>query len=121
MLCSELLSQFNVDGHFLGKMRPSEVPKEMLAIFCALGVSCCSCNRILSKCIGRRTARVMNIVSGWFEKDLLETFYLIVEAYKNGSIDEQTFFDRIYTIAERYGRHAGKEEASPNQMTLFST
>jgi hypothetical protein len=71
--------------------------------------------------IGRESERVMNIASGWFEKDLLETFYLIVEEYKNGSIDEQTFFDRIYTIAERYGRHAGKEEALRNQMSLFSS
>jgi len=63
----------------------------------------------------------MNAASGWFETDLLETFYLIVEEYKKGSIDEKTFFDRIYTLAERYGRHAGKEEANRNQMTLFSS
>ncbi len=62
----------------------------------------------------------MNDSSGWIEKDLLETFYLIVDEYKSGTIDEKTFFDRIFTLAERYGRHAGKE-VSRNQMTLFSS
>ena len=59
--------------------------------------------------------------SGWFEKDLLETFYLIVEEYRTGAINESAFFDKIYTIAERYGRHAGKEVANRNQMSLFSS
>ncbi len=63
----------------------------------------------------------MNTSSAWFEKDLLETFYLIVEEYKTGTISEKIFFDRIFTLAERYGRHAGKEESSRNQMTLFSS
>ena len=63
----------------------------------------------------------MSVTSGWFEKELLETFYLIVEEYKTGAIDERTFFDKIFTIAERYGRHAGKEETSRNQMSLFSS
>ncbi len=59
--------------------------------------------------------------TGWFEKDLLETFYLIVEQYRSGTIDEKTFFDQIFIIADRYGRHAGKEESSRSQMNLFST
>ncbi|OGW38781.1 MAG: hypothetical protein A2010_07255 [Nitrospirae bacterium GWD2_57_9] len=63
----------------------------------------------------------MSATPGWFEKDLLETFYLIVEQYKTGAIDERTFYDKIFTIAERYGRHAGKDEMSKNQMTLFSS
>ena len=63
----------------------------------------------------------MTAGSGWVEKELLETFYLIVEEFKTGSIDENTFHDRIYKIAERYGRHAGKEEPSRNQMTLFTS
>ncbi len=57
---------------------------------------------------------------GWFEKDILETFYLIVEEYRSGAIDEKTFFDRIYTIADRYGRHMGKEDTVRNQMNLFT-
>jgi hypothetical protein len=64
---------------------------------------------------------VMSNASGWFEKDLLETFSLIVEEYRTGAISESAFFDKIFTIAERYGRHAGKEEANRNQMSLFST
>ncbi len=60
----------------------------------------------------------MNTGAGWFEKDLLETFCLIVEEYKNGTIDERTFFDRIYTLAERYERHAGKEDVLRNQMSF---
>jgi hypothetical protein len=63
----------------------------------------------------------MSGTPGWFEKDLLETFYLIVEEYKSGAIDEKMFFDKIFTIAERYGRHAGKEESARNQMNLFSS
>jgi hypothetical protein len=64
---------------------------------------------------------IMSAGSGWVEKELLETFYLIVEEFKAGSIDESTFHDRIYRIAERYGRHAGKEETNRNQMPLFSS
>ena len=63
----------------------------------------------------------MSTGSGWVEKELLETFYLIVEEFKAGSIDESMFHDRIYRIAERYGRHAGKEETNRNQMPLFSS
>lgn len=63
----------------------------------------------------------MSATPGWFEKELLETFYLIVEEYKTGAIDERTFFDKIFTIAERYGRHSGKEQTSRNQMSLFSS
>jgi len=62
----------------------------------------------------------MNMSTGWVEKELLETFYLIVEEYRSGAIDEQAFFDRIYSIADRYGRHAGKDEAIRNQMSLFT-
>jgi len=71
--------------------------------------------------IKKENYRIMSTGSGWVEKELLETFYLIVEEYKAGSIDESTFHDRIYKIAERYGRHADKEEASRNQMPLFSS
>ena len=71
--------------------------------------------------IEKECSRIMNADSGWVEKELLETFYLIVEEYKAGSIDERTFHDRIYKIAERYGRHADKEEPSRNQMPLFSS
>lgn len=63
----------------------------------------------------------MSAAPGWFERDLLETFYLIVEEYRTGAIDESAFFGKIFTIAERYGRHAGKEEADRNQMSLFSS
>jgi hypothetical protein len=62
---------------------------------------------------------VMSNASGWFEKDLLETFYLIVEEYRTDAISESAFFNKIFTIAERYGRHAGKEEANRNQMSLL--
>lgn len=61
------------------------------------------------------------VMSGWFEKELLETFYLIVEEYRSGVITEGAFFDKIFTIADRYRRHAGKEETSRNQMSLFSS
>ncbi len=63
----------------------------------------------------------MSTTPGWFEKDLLETFYLIVEEYRTGAIDERTFHEKIFTIAERYGRHTGKEEIARNQMNLFQS
>jgi hypothetical protein len=71
--------------------------------------------------IKKENYRIMSDGSGWVEKELLETFFMIVEEFKTGSIDENTFHDRIYKIAERYGRHAGKEESSRNQMSLFSS
>ena len=71
--------------------------------------------------IEKECSRIMNAGSGWVEKELLETFCLNVEEYKSGSIDENTFHDRIYKIAERYGRHTEKEEPSRNQMPLFSS
>ncbi len=64
---------------------------------------------------------MMSASQGWFERELLETFYLIVEEYRTGAIDEGVFFDKIFTIAERYARHAGKENAGRNQMSLFSS
>lgn len=63
----------------------------------------------------------MSAGAGYFEKELLETFYLIVEEYRSGGINESAFFDKIFTIADRYARHAGKEESNRNQMTLFSS
>jgi hypothetical protein len=72
-----------------------------------------------NKC--RKENTVMSPVPGWFEQELLETFYLIVEEYRSSAIDEQMFFDKLFKIADRYARHAGKEENSRNQMTLFSS
>jgi len=62
----------------------------------------------------------MSVSTGYLEKELLDTFYLIVEEYRSGKIDESLFFDKIFMIADRYGRHAGKDEDSKNQMKLFS-
>lgn len=63
----------------------------------------------------------MSAAPGWFEKELLETFYLIVEEYRSGVINEEIFFGKISTIADRYARHAGKQETTRNQMSLFSS
>lgn len=63
----------------------------------------------------------MSAGPGWIDRELLETFYLLVEQYRSGAIDQETFHEKIFTIADRYGRHAGKEEAGRNQMSLFST
>ncbi len=92
---------------------------KMLAIYCAFLYS-----TVLSKwpcIIVREIYKIMSTDSGWVEKELLETFYLIVEEYKAGSIDDSTFHDRVYKIAERYGRHAGKEETVRNQISLFTS
>ncbi|HAR46427.1 MAG: hypothetical protein A2X56_06760 [Nitrospirae bacterium GWC2_57_13] len=62
----------------------------------------------------------MNANTGWIEKELLETFYHIVEEFRSGMIDQEGFTDRIVTLAERYGRLSGKEESSRNQMSLFT-
>ena len=63
----------------------------------------------------------MNMSTGWIEKELLETFYHAVEEYRLGIIGQETFFDPIVTLADRYGRHAGKTEIARNQMSLFSS
>jgi hypothetical protein len=63
----------------------------------------------------------MTATPGWIEKELLETFYLIVEQYRSGAIDQEIFLEKIFTIADRYGRHAGKEDAGRNQMSLFTS
>lgn len=63
----------------------------------------------------------MNAATGYFERELLETFYLIVEEYLGGKISESAFHDKIFRIAERYGRQTGKEELNRNQMSLFSS
>lgn len=63
----------------------------------------------------------MNVNTGWFERDMLDTFYLIVEGYLSGKIGEVEFHDKIFKLAERYGRHSGKEELNRNQMNLFTT
>lgn len=62
----------------------------------------------------------MNVNTGWVERDLLDTFYLIVEGYLSGKISETEFHDKLFKIAERYGRHAGKEELDRSQMNLFT-
>ncbi len=61
----------------------------------------------------------MTVSTGYFEKELLETFYLIVEEYRSGAIEESVFFEKIFTIAERYGRHSGREAPNRSQMNLF--
>jgi len=63
----------------------------------------------------------MSVTSAYIEKELLETFYLIVEEYRIGKIDQDMFFEKIFTIADRYGRHAGKEELDRSQMKLFTS
>jgi len=91
----------------------------MLAIYCAFLYSTVLTGSALR--ITEENYRIMSTGSGWVEKELLETFYLIVEEFKANSIDESTFHDRIYKIAERYERHTDKEETSRNQMPLFSS
>jgi len=63
----------------------------------------------------------MNVTTGYFERELLDTFYLIVEEYLAGKINEAAFHEKIFKIADRYGRQTGKEELNRNQMNLFSS
>jgi len=35
-------------------------------------------------------------------KELLETFYLIVQEYRTGAIDDAAFKNKIFTIVDRY-------------------
>jgi hypothetical protein len=63
----------------------------------------------------------MSTNTGWIEKELLDTFYHIVEEFRLGMTDESAFFEKIFAIADRYGRLAGKEEANRNQMSLFAS
>ena len=58
--------------------------------------------------------------SGWVEKELLETFYLIVQEYRMGAIGDAAFKIKIFAIADRYARYEGKEEPSRDQLTFFA-
>ena len=63
----------------------------------------------------------MNAATGYFERELLETFYLIVEEYLAGKIGENAFHAKLFRLAERYGRQTEKGELNRNQMSLFSS
>lgn len=57
--------------------------------------------------------------TGWLGKELLETFYLIVQEYRMGVIDDAMFKSKIFQVAERYARFDNKEESNRDQMSLF--
>ena len=63
----------------------------------------------------------MDIGKEWFMGELLDTFCMIVDEYRTGMMDEKVFHDRIFTIADRYARHVGKDVPTKEQMTLFSS
>ena len=63
----------------------------------------------------------MNVSTGWIEKEILETFYHVVEEFRLGLTDESVFFEKVFAIADRYGRLAGKEDPNRNQMSLFAS
>ncbi|TAL27629.1 MAG: hypothetical protein EPN94_01185 [Nitrospirae bacterium] len=61
----------------------------------------------------------MNTSDNWIKDDILQLFHSIADDFKNASIDEQAFRERILRLAERYERTFVKKELSVNQKELF--
>jgi hypothetical protein len=55
----------------------------------------------------------------WIKDELLQLFYTIVDDFKTGTINEDTFKERLLRLAERYERSFIKKEVSVNQKDLF--
>ncbi|MDP2279946.1 MAG: hypothetical protein Q8K51_17215 [Nitrospirota bacterium] len=51
-------------------------------------------------------------------EELLEIFYLVVTDFRLGLIDEMTFTEKLFRIAERYERNTVKT-SSEKQKDLF--
>jgi len=70
-------------------------------------------------CLTEEVWTMKTCASGWVEKELLETFYLIVQEYRMGAIEDAAFKSKIFAIADRYARYEGKEEPSRDQLNFF--
>lgn len=55
----------------------------------------------------------------WIKDEILQLFYAVVSDFKDGTIDEETFKERLLRLAERYERSFIKKEVSVNQKDLF--
>ena len=51
-------------------------------------------------------------------EELLEAFYLVITDFRHGLTDEMTFTEKLFRIAERYGRNTVKV-SSEKQKDLF--
>jgi len=52
-----------------------------------------------------------------FNEELLEAFYIVITDFRRGLIDESTFTEKLFRIAERYERNTLK--ISEKQKDLF--
>ena len=46
----------------------------------------------------------MNDSDGWLKDELLHAFYDVIEDFNTGTIDEETFKERLLRLAKRYER-----------------
>lgn len=55
----------------------------------------------------------------WIKDELLQAFYNVIDDFKIGTIDEETFKERLLRLAERYERRFLVKESGANQKDLF--
>jgi hypothetical protein len=55
----------------------------------------------------------------WLKDELLQAFYNVIDDFKIGAIDENTFKERLLSLAERYERRFMDKELKENQKDLF--
>jgi hypothetical protein len=61
----------------------------------------------------------MNDSDSWLKDELLHAFYDVIEDFNTGTIDEETFKERLLRLAKRYERRFINKELRENQEDLF--
>jgi hypothetical protein len=61
----------------------------------------------------------MNDSDSWLKDELLQAFYNVIDDFKNSTIDEKTFKERLLRLAERYERRFMDKELRAKQKDLF--
>jgi hypothetical protein len=56
--------------------------------------------------------------NGWLKDELLQAFYNVIDDFKNGTIDDATFKERLLRLAERYERGFTDKKARAKQENL---
>ena len=61
----------------------------------------------------------MNDSDSWLKDELLLAFYNVIDDFKTGSMDEKTFKELLFGLAERYERRFMDKELKEKQKDLF--
>jgi hypothetical protein len=60
----------------------------------------------------------MDDSKGWLKDELLQAFYNVIDDFRNGTIDEETFKERLLSLAERYERGFTDKTSRASQKNL---